>query len=84
MTIVDAVREFVATELVKDPTIEMPEERPLIGHGLINSLGIMRLIGFLRDRFDLRFDDDDYKLENFETLGAIRRLIERRTETATV
>jgi acyl carrier protein len=83
VSIVGPIRDFIATELVRDADVDVSEDRPLIRDGLINSIGVMKLISFLGDRFGVQFEDDDYSLENFETLRAIQRLVERRSPATT-
>jgi len=79
----EELRTYIAKEVLKNDNIEISEESRLIQDGLINSIGIMKLVTFLSDRFGVQFEDDDYKIENFETLSTIQCLIERRSTTAT-
>lgn len=79
MALDDELRAYIAKEIVRNESVELSEDSQLIQGGLINSIGIMKLIAFLNERFGVQFEDEDYKLENFETLGTIRSLIERRS-----
>jgi acyl carrier protein len=51
---------------------------PLIDNEVLDSLGIFETIAFLEDHFAIRIEDDDLVPENFESLGAIARLVELR------
>lgn len=83
MDLHDELRTYITREILKNSDIELSEHSRLIQDGLINSIGIMKLITFLSDRAGVQFEDDDYKLENFETLSTIRGLIERRSAART-
>lgn len=80
----DQLHDYLVTEIIKDPTLELGETQPLVRDGLLNSIGIMKLITFMSERFGVQFADEDYDLDNFETLASIRRLIETRSASATV
>lgn len=78
MTSGDRIREFIAADIVKNKDIDLGTDRPLVADGLLNSIGIMKLIDFMSREFGIKFEDDDYSLENFETMQAILQLLERR------
>ena len=40
-----------------------------------DSMAIVTLIGELEECFDIEFDDDDITAENFETVGAVTKLL---------
>jgi acyl carrier protein len=52
------------------------EDTPLLEQGLLDSLGLVKLIAFLERRHRLVVPDESLTPENFRTLGAIRKLIE--------
>ncbi|HSK41338.1 MAG TPA: acyl carrier protein [Arenibaculum sp.] len=57
-----------------------PGERPdprrsLIGSGVIDSLAVLDLIGFLEERFGISFEPDDLTGENFDSIATIARLV---------
>jgi len=47
----------------------------IIGEGLIDSLGIFKLIAFIEESFAVTIEPDEVLLENFQTLRALRNLI---------
>ena len=50
----------------------------VIGQGLIDSLGIFKLIAFVEERFAVTIEPDEVLLENFQTLRALRNLIAKK------
>ena len=83
MKSIEDIRTFVANEILKSKDIALPDDRPLIQDGLLNSIDIMRLITHLSDEFGVQFKDDDYSLENFETINSIFALARKRMPVAT-
>lgn len=75
------VRDYIAREILKDDEIEIAPDRQLIRDGVLTSIGLMKLIEFLSDKYSIAFEDDDYNVENFQTLHAIQLLLERRVES---
>lgn len=76
----DRIREFILNELVVDkkhPPIT--DDSPLMETGVIDSLGVIRIVGFLEDELSVRIRDDDLVPENFSTIGAISELAEKRS-----
>lgn len=51
----------------------------LIHAGIIDSLGILTLINFLEQQFKAAIEPEDVVLENFESIQAIRNLVQMRT-----
>ena len=41
----------------------------------MDSLGLMQLVAFLEEEFDMELDDDQITSENFRTVNDIARLI---------
>lgn len=75
------VRDYIAREILKDDKIEITPDRHLIRDGILTSIGLMKLIEFLSDQHAIEFEDDDYNVENFETLHAIQTMLQRRVAT---
>lgn len=53
-------------------------DTPLIQDGIIDSLGIFMLISFIEDQYGIKLQPEDVVLDNFETVTAIRQLVELR------
>ena len=43
----------------------------------LDSIALMELITSIEDRFGVNFDEEDFELENFGSLAAISRLLDR-------
>jgi len=47
---------------------------------VMDSLGLMQLIAFLEEEFDVEIDDADVTVDNFRTVGDIERLVTAKAE----
>ena len=73
------IERFIVEELLRDSgrqSISM--EEPLISTGLIDSLAMLRLIGFLEEEFSLTIGDGEVTPDNFETMRQLLQFLERK------
>lgn len=80
MTINEAVKGFIVTEILADqgPGV-LTDTAPLIDSGIIDSLGIMALLDFLEGQYSIQIDGDDLLPENFESVMTISLLVAQKT-----
>jgi acyl carrier protein len=57
---------------------DLQGETPLLGSGAIDSLGILELMTFLGERFDIAIEDGDFDSENFASLASLVRFVVER------
>lgn len=50
----------------------------LLTGGIINSLGLMRLIAFLEKQYEIRIPFEDITLDHFNTLDSITKYLAQR------
>jgi acyl carrier protein len=76
MSIENEVRDFIATELSWDGSIdELSADYPLLEQEVVDSLGIFKIISFLESKYDIEIDDEELVPENFETIHKISGLV---------
>jgi acyl carrier protein len=68
------VKQFVARELARDRAGDL-ESESLVESGIIDSVGIMKLVDFLEKELRVKITDDELLPENFDTLDAIAALV---------
>ncbi|MFK7808937.1 MAG: acyl carrier protein [Saprospiraceae bacterium] len=57
--------------------LEINPEDDLLGSGLVESMGMMRLIQFIEDEFDIKIPPQDMTIENFMTVEAMAKYVEQ-------
>jgi acyl carrier protein len=78
----DRIKDFIATELLfEDSSASLSDDTPLLA-GVIDSLGLMQLISFIEEEFDVAIDDSEVTASNFRTVADIERLVEQKVKVA--
>lgn len=73
-----AIREFITTQLARRSEQRRIDDRDdVISTGVIDSLGIVHLVGFLESSFGIRIRDDEIVPENFASVEAIASFVTR-------
>jgi acyl carrier protein len=74
----DDIRRFIQDQLLSgDGSAPIADDTPLF-EGIIDSIGLIDLVGFLETRFGIQIGDEDFSNENFRTIEAIEQLVSRR------
>ena len=80
-----------AHDIVIDWIVRLPTRRgtdaihahtELIGDGILDSLAVLNLVGFLEERFNIMLPVEEFVPENFRTPAAIAALANRLSEAA--
>lgn len=71
----DRIRGFILEEvMLGDTTRELKNDTPLLD-GILDSLALSQLVGFIEEEFDTVVDDADITSDNFRTIADIERLL---------
>ena len=55
---------------------EFSDTDSLMGHGVIDSMGVIELITFVQDEFQVEVDEEEITEENFGTIAAVSRFVQ--------
>jgi acyl carrier protein len=58
---------------------DLAPEEDIFALGFVNSLLAMQLVQFVEKEFGVRVEDEDLDLDNFRSIAAITRLVERKS-----
>ena len=64
--------------LVGKGEIELSPEDDLLGSGLLDSMGVMRLVGFIEENFNIKIPPQDIVIEHFMDVNAITKYVESK------
>jgi acyl carrier protein len=71
------IRRFIEVELNRDLGAASTSDS-LLEAGVLDSLGVMEVVGFIERSYGISVSDDEMMPENFETLDAIASFVDRR------
>jgi acyl carrier protein len=57
---------------------ELEAEDSLMEKGIIDSTGVLELVGFLERTFDIDVEDEELIPDNLDSIGNITRYVERK------
>ena len=79
----DVIIKYVKDELLEGyEGMELEADQDLLGSGLIDSIGMMTLVAFVEEQFDISIPPGDLTIENFMTIDAISTYLESRKQQA--
>jgi acyl carrier protein len=77
------VRDFIADNfLFREDRADISESESLLDAGLVDSTGILELVAFLEQRFNIQMADAEIVPENLDSIGAITRYVKRKVAEA--
>ena len=80
MDTAEQIRTFIQEEIAfGDDVVTITDETPLY-EGIVDSLALINLVAFLEKEFGILIEDADLSSENFQTVTAITRLVQRRSD----
>ena len=71
------IQAYLRAEFAPEREGFAPDEN-LLSQGIIDSLGILKLVTHLEERYGFETGDDDLVPENFATLSMIRDFVARK------
>jgi acyl carrier protein len=74
------IHDYVLAEFPLEQDSIAPDEN-LLSRGIIDSMGLLKLVTFLEERYGFEAGDDDMVPENFMTLAKIRDFVERKKKS---
>lgn len=77
MTIRTDLLNFVNAEVNLDPSVEIKADTDLLLTGLVDSVGVVEIVGWLEDEVGVDIDPLDIVLANFQTVDRMIALVNR-------
>jgi acyl carrier protein len=81
-TIEHAVRQFLTDNFPLAGGEELAADDSLIAAGVIDSTGVLELIEFLEERYEIQIADEEVLPENLDSIASIGRFVAGKLGTA--
>jgi acyl carrier protein len=77
------IRTFLADVFfLGDDPAALAGDKSLIESGIIDSTGVLELVGFLEEEYDISIGDDELVPENLDSIANIVRFVDRKLAAA--
>ncbi len=77
------IERFLLEDILSGGRTALDPQEPLVGvDGLLDSLGLLRLIQFVEEEFQIRVGDGDVGEDNFGTLERLVAFVARKRQEA--
>ena len=77
------IRRYIAQNFMfRDDDGNLPGQESLLEAGLIDSTGVLELVGYLETNFGIPIDDADIVPENLDSIDSIVAYVERKRASA--
>ena len=78
MEIRDQIRQFLLTNFYVPDPATLADDVSLLETGIIDSTGVLEVIGFLEDTFGITVEDDEMLPENLDSIERISAFVARK------
>ena len=80
MTIELKLRDYIAKNLLfSNNGYQYPDSASFLEEGIVDSQGVMELVLFVEDAFNVTVDDMEITPDNFDSVGKLAAYIRRKT-----
>lgn len=75
------IKQFIVEEFMPDvPAEELDSDFDLLTGGVVDSLGLLKVVAWLESEYDIGVDESELGPESFRTVNAIREYIEQQQQ----
>lgn len=80
MNVKTALEQFIVEEIMlADSGTRIDPDESLISNGTLDSLGLLRLIAFIEEQFDIEVEDGEVVPDNFQSLNVMDEFLASKT-----
>lgn len=73
------IRQFIVeTFLFGDTEAELSDDESLLDSGIVDSTGVLELVAFLEEEFDIEVKDDELIPDNLDSLDRLAAFVDRK------
>jgi acyl carrier protein len=77
------IKQFIVDEFMPDVSVEdLDSDFDLLTNGVVDSLGLLKVVAWLEEEFDIGVDESELGPESFRTVGAIKEYVDAAKASA--
>jgi acyl carrier protein len=83
-TLISIIKQFLKEKLLvfTDDGQELKDEDSFLEQGIIDSTGVLELVGFLEEKFGITIEDDELVPDNLDSLAKAAVFVTRKMQDA--
>ena len=74
----EKIREFVVENFLFGKDDGLKDDTSFLDEGIIDSTGILELVSFLEDEFDIAVEDEELIPENLDSIANVTAYLEKK------
>ena len=78
----ETIKQFIVDNFLFGDGAKIANDTPLFEKGIIDSTGVLELVAFIEDNFNVTVADDELVQENFSSLNAIEKFLQSKNNQA--
>jgi acyl carrier protein len=78
MSQINAVKEFIIENFLFGEEVQLELDTDFFDKGIIDSTGVIELVSFIEEKFDVSVDDDELIPENLSSLKKIDIFLQKK------
>jgi len=78
MSQINAVKEFIIENFLFGEEVQLELDTDFFDKGIIDSTGVIELVSFIEEKFDISVDDDELIPENLSSLKKIDIFLQKK------
>lgn len=73
----DNLRLHITNNILNDSNASIQDDQDLLLSGMLDSLGILKLVSYLENKYEVTIPPEDVLIDHFSTLGHIQSYMTR-------
>ena len=72
------IHSFVLTNFLFGQTVDLQPDDSLLGRGLIDSTGVLELVDFLEERYEIKVEDEEVIPNNLDSVRNVAAYVAKK------
>lgn len=77
---IQKIRAYILSDIASDENLSISDDDDLLGSGIIDSMGIMKLVAFIEKETNVKIPPGEIVIENFMNLNAIEHYLKTKQD----
>ena len=75
---IQKIKAYILSDIASDENLSISDDDDLLGSGIIDSMGIMKLVTYIENEVDVKIPPGEIVIENFINLNAIEQYLKTK------